>query len=194
MRVRELELSGCFLVTPAPHADRRGSFHEGFRADLLRRETGRDFPVRQINYSTSRRNTLRGLHGVTVPPGQAKYVSCVRGALLDVIVDLRVGSPTFGRHVQTTLTPQSGASILIDEGMGHGFLALADDTCISYVLSTTYVPGTQFEINPFDPDLAIPWPLSEPPLISEKDAAAISVAEAVASGLLPRWDRAVTRR
>ncbi|TDC42844.1 dTDP-4-dehydrorhamnose 3,5-epimerase family protein [Micromonospora sp. KC213] len=187
MKVRDLGIPGVFLVTPEPWHDPRGAFYEHFRLDTLRHETGRDFPVAQINYSVSRRNTLRGLHGVVDPPGQAKYVTCVRGALLDIVVDLRVGSPTFAQHVRTVLTAESGAAVLVDEGMGHGFRALTDDTCICYVLTTPYVPGTQFEINPLDPELALPWDLTEPPLISEKDATAPTLAQALALGFLPRW-------
>ncbi|HEX6967818.1 MAG TPA: dTDP-4-dehydrorhamnose 3,5-epimerase family protein [Micromonosporaceae bacterium] len=187
VQVRESEIPGVFLVTPRPQRDLRGCFYEGFRADLLRRETGREFTVAQINYSVSRRNTVRGLHGVRNPPGQAKYVTCVRGALLDIVVDLRVGSPTFGRHVRNVLDAESGRAVLIDEGMGHGFRALTDDTCICYVLSTPYVPGTQFEIDPFDAELALPWELTEPPVLSDKDAKAPSLAEAMTAGILPRW-------
>lgn len=187
MKIHESAIPGVFLITPDAHHDARGVFFEGFRADLLRQETGVDFPVAQINYSVSRRNTVRGLHGVLRPPGQAKYVSCVRGALLDVAVDVRTGSPTFGRHVVNLLTPENGSAALIDEGMAHGFQALTDDTTICYVLTTTYVPGTQFGIDPFDPELALPWDLAAAPLVSEQDARAPTLAQAVAAGFLPQW-------
>lgn len=191
MRVTELAVPGALLVTPVPHHDERGSFFEGFRADALREATGRTFTVEQINYSVSRRHTLRGIHGVTIPPGQAKYVTCVRGALLDMVVDLRVGSPTFGRHAANVLDAGDGQAVYVPEGLGHGFLALTDDACICYVLSSSYVPGTQFEIHPLDPELDLPWGLTGPPLLSPKDAAAPTLARALAAGTLPTWQEDV---
>ncbi|WP_237773923.1 dTDP-4-dehydrorhamnose 3,5-epimerase family protein [Actinosynnema sp. ALI-1.44] len=183
----ETVVPGAFVITPDQLRDERGVFYEGLRADVLECAVGRPFTPRQINYSTSRRNTLRGLHSVTVPPGQAKYVSCVRGAVHDVVVDLRVGSPAFGRHAITRLDPASGSSVFVPEGVGHGFLALEDRTCVCYVLSTVHVPGTQIDIDPFDPELALPWGFREPPLMSAKDAGATSVAKARARGLLAEW-------
>jgi NDP-hexose 3,5-(Or5-) epimerase len=180
----ETAVPGAFVVTPNQIRDERGSFYEGLRVDELAAVIGRPFVPRQVNYSVSRRNTLRGLHSVTIPPGQAKYVTCVRGALRDFVVDLRVGSPTFGEFDRTLLDAESGRSVYVPEGVGHGFLTLEDDTCICYVLSTVYVPGTQIDINPFDPDLGLPWDFPEAPLISEKDAKAQTVAEAIAAGVL----------
>nr|AGO50619.1 NDP-hexose 3, 5-epimerase [Streptomyces lusitanus] len=162
------------------------------RGDLLEKATGVPFRPRQINYSVSRRHTLRGIHSVRIPPGQAKYVTCVRGALRDIVVDLRIGSPTFGEHRVNVLDADSGRSVYVPEGVGHGFLALTDDACICYVVSSTHVPGTQIDINPLDPDLGLPWDCPEPPLISDKDAKAPTVAEAVRAGLLPRFDKAGT--
>lgn len=183
----EAAVPGVFVVTPDQMGDERGAFYEGLRTDELEKVTGRPFTPRQVNYSVSRRNTVRGLHSVTVPPGQAKYVTCVRGVLRDFVVDLRLGSPTFGAFDSTLLDAASGRSVFIPEGVGHGFLALEDDTCICYVLSTVYIPGTQVDINPFDPDLALPWDLAEAPLISDKDSKAPTVAEAIAAGVLSRW-------
>ena len=187
MEIRELPVPGALLFVPTLLPDPRGPFFEGFRSDALLAATGRPFTVEQINYSVSQRNTLRGIHSVRIPPGQAKYVSCVRGALLDMVVDLRVGSPTFGQHSCTLLEAGSGMSVYVPEGLGHGFLALSDDSTICYVLNSAYVPGTQFEINPLDPELDLPWGFTEPPLISAKDRIAPTLAEAVASGILPEW-------
>ncbi|MEE1790021.1 dTDP-4-dehydrorhamnose 3,5-epimerase [Streptomyces sp. BE308] len=187
MRITELDVPGALLITPTPHLDERGSFFEGFRTDALREVTGRTFTVEQINYSVSRARTLRGIHGVTIPPGQAKYVTCVSGTLLDMVVDLRVGSPTFGRHAVNVLDARAGTAVYVPEGLGHGFLALSDDACICYVLSSRYVPGTQFEIDPLDPELDLPWGLTGAPLLSPKDAGAPSLARALAAGTLPTW-------
>jgi NDP-hexose 3,5-(Or5-) epimerase len=187
MRVVETGVPGAFVFTPDQIRDARGVFFESFRCDLVGDVVGRPFRPAQINYSTSGRNTLRGIHGVKVPPGQAKYVTCVRGALRDIVVDLRVGSPTFGAHHETLLDAESGRCVYVPEGVGHGFLTLTDDACVCYVVSTLYVPGTQIDINPLDPDMALPWGFSERPLMSEKDAKAPGVQAALASGLLADW-------
>ncbi|MGI5237968.1 dTDP-4-dehydrorhamnose 3,5-epimerase family protein [Dactylosporangium sp. CA-139066] len=187
MDVVETRVPGAFVFTPQLIRDERGAFFEALRCDRVEAVIGRQFRPEQINYSVSRRNTLRGIHGVAVPPGQAKYVTCVRGALRDIVVDLRVGSPAFGAYHVTHLDAESGRSVYVPEGVGHGFLTLTDDACICYVVSTRYVPGTQIDINPVDPDLALPWGFTEPPLISEKDARAPGMREALAAGLLANW-------
>uniref|UniRef100_A0AAU3GUC4 dTDP-4-dehydrorhamnose 3,5-epimerase family protein n=1 Tax=Streptomyces sp. NBC_01401 TaxID=2903854 RepID=A0AAU3GUC4_9ACTN len=187
MHIAETRIPGALRVTPDRTADERGNFYEAMRADTLESALGHPLVLRQINYSVSRRNTLRGLHGVSVPPGQAKYVTCVRGVLRDIIVDLRVGSPAFGTHQVVELDAESGTSVYVPEGVGHGFLALTDDTCICYAVSSVYVPGTQFEIDALDPELALPWGFTEPPLRSAKDAAAPGIAQAEASGILATW-------
>lgn len=187
MRYEETAIPGVFVVRPDHLPDPRGVFFEGMRSDEVERETGIPFAVRQINYSVSRRNTLRGIHSVQSPPGQVKYVNCVRGALRDVVVDLRVGSPTFGTHVSTVLDADSGTAVLVPEGVGHGFLSLTDDSTICYALSTVYVPGTQIDIDPLDPELALPWGLTEQPLLSAKDASSPGLAAVLASGVLASW-------
>ncbi|GAA2427490.1 dTDP-4-dehydrorhamnose 3,5-epimerase family protein [Streptomyces macrosporus] len=191
MRIVETAVPGAYTLVPDLLRDERGSFHEGMRAGELEKVLGHPFVPRQINYSVSRRNTLRGIHGVAIPPGQAKYVTCVRGALRDIVVDLRVGSPAFGRYEVNELDAVSGRAVYVPEGVGHGFLALTDDTCICYVLSTEHVPGTQIDIDPLDPDLALPWGFTERPLMSEKDARAPTVAEAMGAGLLATWEESL---
>jgi NDP-hexose 3,5-(Or5-) epimerase len=186
---QQMAVLDCFRAVPRLIADRRGYFFESFKRSELFQATGHVFTPLQVNYSVSRRNTLRGIHGVTLPPGQAKYVTCVRGAALDIVVDLRLGSPTFGQHDTTVLADAEGTSVYIAEGHAHGFLALADNTQISYLCSTPYVPGTQFDVNPFDSELALPWGLSGQPLISDKDAASPSLAEAITAGVLPTYER-----
>ncbi|MER6195724.1 dTDP-4-dehydrorhamnose 3,5-epimerase family protein [Streptomyces cyaneofuscatus] len=190
MHITETAVPGAYVFTPRPITDERGTFFESLRTDQLAAAIGRPFTVRQINYSVSRRNTLRGIHSVALPPGQAKYVTCVRGALRDIIVDLRIGSPAFGTHHTTHLEAGTGRALYIPEGVGHGFLALTDDTCVCYVLSSEHVPGTQIDINPLDPELALPWDFDEPPLISRKDTHAPGVSEARSAGLLATWHQA----
>lgn len=178
----------AFHITPHKHGDVRGNFYESFRHDKLAAEIGRPVPVVQVNYSVSRRSTLRGLHGTLLPPGQAKVVCVVRGAVLDIVVDLRIGSPTFGVHEANRMTAESGDTVFVAEGLVHGFLALTDDTCVSYLCSTEFVPGTQIDIDPFDAELDLPWKLSETPLMSHKDSAAVSVATARKAGWLPSYE------
>ncbi|MFJ9775874.1 dTDP-4-dehydrorhamnose 3,5-epimerase family protein [Kitasatospora sp. NPDC101157] len=190
MGIDEMAVPDAYRLTPRLIRDQRGSFHESYRYRELARATGHVFRPLQVNYSVSVRNTLRGLHGVTIPPGQAKLVTCVRGRLLDVVVDLRLGSPTFGVHDTTLLSAEEGTGVYIAEGLAHGFVALTDDACISYLCSTEFVPGTQFDINPFDPELALPWErgLTGRPLLSQKDEQAPTVAQAARQGLLAHYD------
>lgn len=187
MNIVETKISGAYLITSEMITDERGTFCELMRSEEFERSTGRSFVPLQLNYSVSTRNTLRGIHGVAIPPGQAKYVTCVSGAVRDFVIDLRVGSPTFGSFESTVLDADSGLSVHVPEGVGHGFLTLSDDACICYALSSPHVPGTQIDINPLDPDLALPWGFAEPPLLSDKDAGAPTVAEALSAGILATW-------
>lgn len=193
MEIEETALPGVLKVCPQRAVDARGSFHESLRVDRLAHALGAEFVPKQVNFSTSCQNTLRGLHGVVSPPGQAKYVTCVRGALRDIVVDLRVGSPTFGQHVVTVLDPESGTALYVPEGMGHGFLSLTGDATICYMVSTIYVPGTQFEVDALDAELQLPWEFDSPPLRSAKDANALTVQQALDRGVLSRWEGSAAR-
>jgi NDP-hexose 3,5-(Or5-) epimerase len=188
MEIRELAVPHALRLTPRKLNDERGCFYESLRTSDLDDAVGHPFTVAQVNYSVSCRNTLRGIHGVQLPPGQAKFVTCVRGAVLDVVVDIRLGSPTFGVHDTSLLDGESGTAVYVAEGLGHGFIALTDDACVSYLCSTAYVPGTPLDINPLDRDLDLPWGFTEPPLMSAKDAGAPSVAEAAQRGLLASYE------
>lgn len=187
MEIHELAVRDAFRIVPEPLPDARGRFYESLRQAELTEAVGHPFRLAQVNHSVSVRGTLRGIHGVALPSGQAKIVSCVRGAVLDVVVDIRLGSPTFGAHGSTVLDEESGTSVYVAEGLGHAFLALTEGACVSYLCSTPYRPGTPYEINALDPDLALPWGLSAPPLMSAKDAGAPGLAEAAATGLLPSY-------
>ncbi|WP_062346042.1 dTDP-4-dehydrorhamnose 3,5-epimerase family protein [Herbidospora yilanensis] len=184
----ELSIPGAFRLTPQRYDDVRGYFMEGFRGDVVSEAIGYPFVTGQVNWSSSRRGTLRGIHGTTLPPGQAKLVTCVRGAVLDVVVDLRVGSPTYGKYELTRQEADSGTAVYLSDGLGHAFLALTDDACMNYVCSAAYVPGTMIEIDPLDPRIGIPWPLTGPPIMSEKDAGAPTLDEAEAKGILPTYE------
>ncbi|MEU3494104.1 dTDP-4-dehydrorhamnose 3,5-epimerase [Kitasatospora cineracea] len=187
MKFRELSIPGAFEVTPQQHGDPRGLFMEWYRFDKLSEVVGHPLRLAQGNLSVSAKDVVRGVHFADVPPGQAKYVSCVRGAVLDVVVDLRVGSPAFGRWEFVRLDEDDRRSVYLPEGLGHGFCALTDDATLSYVCSETYNPTGEHGIHPLDPDLGIEWPTGAPQL-SAKDEQAPTLAEALAAGLLPRWD------
>lgn len=150
----------------------------------------------QSNYSVSRRGTLRGLHGVVMPPGQAKIVSCVRGEVLDVVVDIRPGSPAYLQHTVNRLSASNGKAVFAAEGLGHAFLALTDDACVNYLCSTVFVPGTQLDLDALDPELGLPWKersgFADGELLrSPKDRDAPTVAEAGRAGLLASYEESV---
>ncbi|MBO4139086.1 dTDP-4-dehydrorhamnose 3,5-epimerase family protein [Micromonospora tulbaghiae] len=179
MDITAMAVRDAYRITPRRLPDRRGEFFEAVRREALEAVTGQPFVVRQVNYSVSRRHTLRGIHGTTLPPGQAKLVTCVSGAVLDVVVDLRAGSPTFGRFDVTRQDGESGISVYLADGLGHAFLALTDDVRMAYLCSEEYVPGTMVDIDALDPDLALPWPRGPEVIRSAKDAAAPRLADAL---------------
>ncbi len=187
MQVDELKVPGAWSFTPRQFPDPRGVFLEWFKADGLEEVLGHRFAVAQANHSVSARGTLRGVHFADVPPGQAKYVYCTRGAVIDVVVDIRVGSPTFGTSDCVRLDDVDRRGIYLSEGLGHAFLALTDDANVTYLCSTPYAPGREHGISPLDPALALPWPDDVEPLLSDKDAAAPTLEQARSDGLLPDW-------
>jgi dTDP-4-dehydrorhamnose 3,5-epimerase len=194
MKIRPLSIDGAFEVTPVQHSDSRGTFLEWYRFDSLAAAVGHPLELAQANLSVSAPDVVRGIHFADVPPGQAKYVTCVTGAVLDVVVDIRVGSPTFGRWESIRLDDTERRAVYLAEGLGHGFCALSERTTVAYLCSSTYRPGHEHGIHPLDPELGIGWPAAEP-LLSTKDGAAPSLAEARAVGLLPEYSacRAYTK-
>jgi dTDP-4-dehydrorhamnose 3,5-epimerase len=188
MQVRELAIPHAWEFTPRAFGDDRGVFLEWLKADVLSATIGHPFELVQANHSISRAGVLRGIHYAQVPPSQAKYVYCPQGAVLDVIVDIRVGSPTFGKWDAVRLDPVDRHAVYIAEGLGHAFMALEDNSSITYLCSTGYNPGGEFGTDPLDPALALPWPADLAPLLSDKDRDAPTLAEAAAAGQLPRYD------
>ncbi|WP_238013322.1 dTDP-4-dehydrorhamnose 3,5-epimerase [Dactylosporangium sp. AC04546] len=186
MKFRQLSVAGAWEVTPVLHGDPRGLFTEWYRFDRLAAEIGHPLRLAQGNLSVSAKDVVRGIHFADVPPGQAKYVMCTRGAVLDVIVDLRVGSPTFGRSESVLLDDVDRRAVYIGEGLGHGFCALTDDATLTYACSEVYNPTGEHGVHPLDPDLAIEWPTGAPQL-SARDAAAPTLAEMLAAGRLPDY-------
>jgi len=193
VRVEELPIAGAWSFTPTQHGDDRGLFLEWFKSDLFAETTGRDLELKQANLSVSAAGALRGVHFADVPPGQAKYVACPRGAVLDVVVDIRRGSPTFGRTASVLLDDVDRRAVFLSEGLGHAFLSLEDGSTVTYLCSTPYAPGREHGINPLDPALDIDWPRNGRDgreltyELSPKDSSAPTLAEADAAGLLPEW-------
>ena len=185
VQIRELAVPDSYVLDLVPHGDSRGRFTEWYRADVLGEATGRTLGLAQANHSVSARGVLRGVHFALVPPGQAKYVYCPAGRVLDVVVDVRVGSPTFGVHDSVLLDSEEPRAVYISEGIGHAFLSLADASSVTYLVSTGYSPGREFGIDPMDPALDLPWPSDVEFELSAKDTAAPTLAEAVAQDLLP---------
>ncbi|MEV8089389.1 dTDP-4-dehydrorhamnose 3,5-epimerase [Streptomyces nigra] len=186
--MRPLGIDGAWVLEPQVFEDDRGTFHEWYRGGQFRDATGHDLTLAQANCSVSRRGVLRGLHYADVPPGQAKYVTCVRGAVLDVVADIRVGSPTFGQWEAVRLDDGGRRAVFLAEGLGHAFMALTDDATVVYLCSTGYDPRGEHTVDALDPALGVTWPDGLTPVLSPKDARAPSLAEAREAGLLPSYE------
>jgi dTDP-4-dehydrorhamnose 3,5-epimerase len=188
MSFTPLKIEGSWVFTPRKFPDERGSFHEVFKLPLLSEVLGFDFEVKQVNQSVSKAGVIRGIHWADVPPGQAKYVFCSKGSIWDVVVDIRVGSPTFGQFDGEVISAENGKCVLIKEGLGHVFLSLENDTVVNYLCSEPFSPTTERGINPLDENLAIGFHavLSHTKFeVSHKDSSAPSLVEAGTLGLLP---------
>lgn len=190
MKARELDIPGAWEITPQLHTDSRGLFFEWLTGREFSGFTGHCLDVRQANCSVSAAGVLRGLHFAQLPPSQAKYVTCLHGSVFDVVVDIRVGSPTFGRWDSVLLDERDRKSVYLSEGLAHGFLALQNSSTVMYLCSAEYNPEREHTIRATDPALAIDWPLVEgaTPRMSERDAAAPMLEEVREAGLLPTWD------
>lgn len=189
-----MSIEGAWEVTPRQFGDERGVFLEWFSQRTFVGPVGRELPVAQANVSVSAAGVTRGIHFQDLPPGQGKYVTCVAGAVLDVVVDIRVGSPTFGQWDAVLLDDVDRRAIFIGEGLGHAFMSLADGSAVAYLCTTAYQPDREHEVHPLDPAIGIDWPsvgrdgTPITPQLSPKDEAAPSLAEARDAGLLPSFD------
>lgn len=191
MQIRELSIPDSFEITPIQRSDDRGVFLEWYRFDLLAEAVGHPLDLRQANSSVSKKGVVRGIHFADIPLGQAKYVTAMHGAVLDFVIDIRVGSPTFGHWDTVRLDTVDRKAIYIAEGLGHAFVALTADATVSYLVSDTYNSTKEHGINPLDERVALVFPDEAGELLlSPKDTDAPSLDEAAASGLLPGWDDA----
>lgn len=191
MDVRELAVRDAYEFTPPVFPDQRGLFVAPFQEPAFVEAIGHPMRVAQTNHSVSRKGTVRGVHFADTPPGQAKYVYCPSGALLDVVVDLRVGSPTFGRWDAVRLDSREFRAVYLAEGLGHAFMALEDGTAMAYLCSTSYNPPAEHGITPLDPALELPWPSDVEPILSPKDSEAPTLEQAELQGLLPDYEACV---
>lgn len=197
MQIRELAIAGAVEVTPRQYPDDRGTFFEWYRFDALAEVVGHPLSLRQGNVSTSRRGVVRGIHFAEVPPSQAKYITVLRGSVIDFVIDIRVGSPTFGQWESVVLDTVDCRALYIAEGLGHCFVALEDDTVVSYLVSETFAPEREHGITPLDETVGLPMPFDRADLVlSPKDLDAPTLVEALERGLLPTWEAATayTRR
>jgi dTDP-4-dehydrorhamnose 3,5-epimerase len=182
-----LGIRGAWVFAPHIYSDDRGSFAELFRAAEFSGDVGHRLDVAQANCSVSRRGVIRGIHFADVPPGQAKYVTCVSGEILDVVVDLRTGSPSFGRWEAVKLDAETRGAVYLAEGLGHAFMALNDQATVVYLCSAPYAQEREHAVHPLDPAIGIVWPVGVRPVMSQKDATAPTMAEAERAGLLPSY-------
>lgn len=192
--MRELSVRGAWTSEPKVWEDDRGSFSELFQVEHLQQDVGYRFDVAQVNCSVSRRGVIRGIHFADVPPGQAKYVTCVSGTILDAVIDLRTGSPTFRHHELLELDGRNRTTVFIPEGLGHAFMALSTDATIVYLCSSRYNPASEHSVNPMDPALGIQWPKADNLILSVRDINAPLLRDAMEAGLLPEYEKCVARK
>ena len=193
MDIQPLAIEGAWVVTPRQFPDPRGMFAEGFRADKLAEHIGHVLQVKQTNISVSTAGAVRGIHYAAVPPSQAKYVTALHGRFLDVVVDIRVGSPTFGQWAAVELDTTDRRAVYLSEGLGHCLVCLEDGTAM-YLCSEVYNPTGERGITPMDQTVGLPIPEGLSPVLSEKDTAAPTLAQAEAAGLLPTYQACLAFR
>jgi len=189
MELTPLNIKGAWLASSHIWVDARGSFCEWFKASEVFEATGVHFDVQQANISQSNRGVIRGIHYSLSSCGQAKWVTCVKGKIMDIVVDIRPSSVTYGEYLSIDLVAGDGRAVLIGQGLGHAFISLEDETTVSYLLSSPYSPGDEYEINPLDPKIGINWNLNlvdgTEIILSQKDSAAPSLSDRAADGKLP---------
>lgn len=190
MKAERLAVEGALVFTPEVFPDQRGLFVSPYQKQAFVQAHGGPLPpVAQTNHSRSRQGVVRGIHYTVTPPGTAKYVYCAAGEAIDIVVDIRVGSPTFGKWDAVLVNPREFRAVYFPVGVGHAFISLADDTVMSYMLTESYVSENEKAISAFDTELRLPIPDDIEPIVSERDKVAPRLAEAAAAGLLPDYHR-----
>jgi len=188
MTLQKLSIEGAYLLTHRVFPDERGIFREWFKAEEIA-SIDKDYSVQQANYSKSKQWVIRGIHYSLAPAGQSKVVTCADGKIVDVLVDLRLGSPTYLEVEYIELLEDSGNVVYIPSGVGHGFIVESESAAIVYLTSSEYSPEYEKAICPTDPELRIKWPLpnGEVGIISSADIQAQTLAQAIANGNLPTF-------
>jgi dTDP-4-dehydrorhamnose 3,5-epimerase len=186
MKLIPLGIEGAWLATSQVWEDQRGFFREWFKSAEVEAETGLKFEVKQANISRSDRGVVRGIHYSLAAAGQHKWITCTFGEINDVIVDIRPGSTTEGEYVSINLNGESGNAVLIQQGLGHAFVSLVDESTVAYLVSSPFSPSEEYEINPLDTKFGINWglPISELSL-SPKDKSAPNWQDQFSMGNLP---------
>jgi dTDP-4-dehydrorhamnose 3,5-epimerase len=187
MKAQPLKISGSWKIEFQKFDDNRGFFYESFKEEDFKKLIGRNLNIKQTNTSSSSKGSVRGIHYALVPPSQAKLVQCQRGSIKDYVIDIRVGSPTFGQFEEIELNENSASAVFIEEGLAHAFVALENQTVVTYFVTEKYNPEREKGINPFDKTLNVKWPDLEL-ILSDKDKQEISLEESKAQGLLPSFD------
>jgi dTDP-4-dehydrorhamnose 3,5-epimerase len=191
MELTALGIEGAWLAESPVRRDDRGFFREWFKREEVLSKTGLDFSAEQANISISNKGVIRGIHYSLAPEGQAKWITCVSGSIIDVIIDIRPNSPTYKRIEYVDLNGKLGRSVLIGKGLGHGFISLEDRSSVSYLLSSPYSSEVEFEIVPTDNELKINWHLEfvggSAVVVSSKDAGAPTLDELRLSNKLPLY-------
>jgi dTDP-4-dehydrorhamnose 3,5-epimerase len=187
MKTTALKISGSWQIEFQKFEDSRGYFYESFKEENFQKQIGRQLSIKQTNTSSSAKGSVRGIHYALVPPSQAKLVQCQRGSIKDYVIDIRVGSPTFGKFEEIELSESSPTAIFIEEGLAHAFVALENNTIVTYYVNEKFNPEREKGINPFDKTLNVQWPDLEL-ILSEKDKSAISLDEAKSQEILPLFD------
>jgi len=188
MNMQKLAIDGAYITTHRVFPDERGLFREWYKYEEILK-IDKDFSVQQANFSKSKKWVVRGIHYSLAPSGQAKVVTCASGAIVDVLIDLRIGSPTYLKIEYIELTEESGRAIYIPSGVGHGFFVKSDFASVVYLTSSGYSPEHEKAICPTDPELGIKWPLplGEVEIISKSDRESQTLASAYNSKVLPKY-------
>ena len=189
MEVNALSISDAFVVESEIHIDSRGNFWEWFKYSDFQKKADKKFNPKQVNISVNKEFVIRGIHYSLAESGQSKLVTCLSGSIVDVIVDLRIGSTTFGESICVELSALNGRSVFLGAGLGHGFMSLTNNTVVAYILDSEYSAEREYEINPMDNDLKIDWGNLNPEkltiTLSEKDRNAPTLEKRISNNLLP---------
>jgi len=185
MEINKLSISGAWQTFSPIMEDHRGYVKETFSFSNNVEKTGLSFNVAQSIFTKSKKGVIRGIHYSLNPLSQWKWITCVSGSILDVVVDIRTGSPTFGLHEEVLLSDTNGMGILLQSNLGHAFQSLTENAIVVYNLSTEYTPEFEKSINPLDKLINIKWPISEQ-ILSEKDINSPTLQGQIQKFELPR--------